>query len=191
MLCRAFWFDIHIWLIKDAFEAVPNADSLADRQTAMLAGTVVDQPTTNDDRSQYRHSMRSSGDSPEQARSNTDAYIEHEFDEAIRYAKASNKREAGRHIGLILHAIQDEKHNWCSCSSSSNPPDSSDNCNSFKTGVCAPGKGNHGLQPNCLLPDGGYNFQRETDRLPTTDQIRDARTESIRLLRRFVAQAGP
>jgi hypothetical protein len=187
----AFWPSIHNSLINEAFNAVPEAGLYADRESAKKESDIVDKSATNDDASQHMHSMRSAGVSLVEAQRRTDQYIAEHLKQAIADAKAQRKGGAGRHLGLILHAIQDRKHNWCSCSSSSNGADSNDSCSSSKTG-CAVGKGNHGLTRDCLdlaFPGAFFtNTQIKTDRSPTVDQVRDARDQSIKLLKDFVAQ---
>jgi hypothetical protein len=112
-----------------------------------------------------------------------------ELEMAILVAKANPRNPilAGWHIGLVLHAVQDRKHEWCSCGPSSNPRTGSANgCGSSRNG-CPAGFGNHGLQ-GCIVPLMGYNFQRDTDHNPRPAQLDRALKDSVEVRRSFVAQ---
>jgi hypothetical protein len=185
----AFWYDKHNWLMDEAFSKT-KADSFADRQSAKNSSFRVDL-VSNDESSQFKHSMRPAGVSTSEAQRKAQEYIESELRLAVAAAKAgpSHKGEAGKHVGLALHAIQDRKHNWCSCNDSSNPPDSKDPCSSSASGCTGAGRGNHGLSGCGPFTDDKNNFQHKTDRDPTDKQISDTLGRSIDFLNRFVALA--
>ncbi|MBV9763249.1 MAG: hypothetical protein JOZ48_00270, partial [Acidobacteriaceae bacterium] len=180
----------HAWLIDEVFdrarEAGLAADTYADRLAAIAANVAIDQPSLFNDHYQFLHSMRPSGVSLNDTRIKTNEFIDEELRAAIIAAKAKNKYVAGWHLGLMLHTIQDGKHNFCSCSESSNPPDSSTACNS--TGPCSTGLGNHGFVngTGCLVPSLRSNFQMNTDRFPTRQQLRAAGQTSLDYVRKFV-----
>jgi hypothetical protein len=187
-VAHGFYRETHIQITADAFAAVTDADNYADRHATESAAVRVDAPATNDDANQYRHSMRPSGKSLHDAQTMADDYMKRELDAAVQAARLHppDKVAAGRHLGLVLHAIQDRKHNWTSCGPDSNPADSKPAaCDSSKP--CPMGKGNHGLIGDCLVSDFSTNFQRETDKKPFGYTERPL-TESIAKLNEFVAR---
>ena len=183
----AFWYDKHNWLIDEAFSSA-GADLYADRQSAKNSSLKVDL-LSNDEGNQFKHSMRPAGMATPDARRKADQYIESELTLAVAAAKARRKGDAGRHVGLALHAIQDRKHNWCSCNESSNSPESKDKCNSSVAGCAVAGRGNHGLAGCGPFTDDKNNFQHKTDREPTDKQLSSALGQSVDFLNRFVALA--
>jgi len=184
---RAFWYDIHNGLIDEAFDSA-GADLYADRQSAKNSSFRVDL-FSNDEANQFKHSMRPAGMVTPDAQRKADQYIESELKLAVAAAKSGRKGEAGRHVGLALHAIQDRKHNWCSCNESSNGSESMDGCNSSAPGCAVAGRGNHGLAGCGPFTDDKNNFQHKTDQEPTGKQISSALSQSVDFLNGFVALA--
>ena len=184
-----FYVNKHGELIEEAFNRVPEAKKFAWVQEAVGASTLIDLPATNGETSQYIHAMRPAGMSTTDALAKNAEYISNEVGEAVRAATAKppNKLAAGIHLGRALHAIQDQKHNWCSCGPSSNPPESQAACSSSRAG-CPNGLGHHGLE-NCFYPVRGYNFQNDTEGVNARDdQLRLALSRSVGILRDFVSR---
>jgi hypothetical protein len=188
-VAHGFYRDTHKRLIGEAFDAVPGADDYADRHAAEAESARVDLPATNNEANQYRHSMRPTGDLLPAAQTKAAGYMKQELDAAVRLARLRplNKVQVGYHLGLVLHLIQDRKHNWTSCGPLSNPHDSDTACDSSKPG-CPAGMGNHGLTFDCLRPGSDPNFQHDTDQNPADTQLDRARAESIDMLRGFLAE---
>lgn len=184
-----FYVTRHGQLIEEAFDRVPAAKAYAWVGEAVGASTLIDSPATNGEASQHIHAMRPAGISTTDARAKNAEYISNELSQAVRAARStpSDKLSAGIHLGLALHAVQDQKHDWCSCGPSSNPPDSQNACSSSRTG-CPIGLGHHGLE-RCFYPVKGYNFQADTEGTNARqDQLSIALSRSVDLLQDFVAQ---
>lgn len=155
---------VHHDLITQAFAAKPEFLKYADDQAVLDASKEVDYPI-NPIRGRFsnpaeRHSMRPDNTTLFEAQDKAAQYVQGEMRAAVREAKRGGrrgKREAGTHLGRVLHAIQDGKHNWSSCAPDSNPPDSNPEgpnlgCSESFSGCPHKGQGHHGLTFGCWLP---------------------------------------
>lgn len=195
----AFYQSYHQDLIEQAFRDVPDALVYADPGSAVKMSAWVDD-SANSEPDQYMHSMRPANSSFVTATRRASDYQNFHMDQAVKAALDDDPNEAGRHLGLVLHLVEDRKHVWCSCGADSNGADSADPCGTSDSGCARAGKGNHAL-PRCdwkralahpiLLKD---NFQIRTDGLvpslgrPNSSQLVLAQQQSDQVLAEFVAR---
>ena len=176
----------HKQLIWDAFNEVPGASAYASPSSAVEASSLVDSHE-NDEPDQYQHSMRPSGVSLASAKRRAKEYCEYHMSAAVGATNEHDLILAGRHLGRVLHLVQDGKHHWCSCGKSSNGSESANTCSTN----CPSGIGNHGL-PNCWIGletwSFPYPYQIVTDFRPAPAQLEDALQASKLVLNEFVAR---
>jgi len=193
----AFYQSYHRDLIEQAFQDVPEAVVYADPGSAVKVSGWADD-AANSEPDQYMHSMRPAKTRLATAQRRASDYQAFHMDQAVKAALECDALEAGRHLGLVLHLVEDRKHVWCSCGPQSNGADSADSCSTSPDGCGQPGKGNHAL-PQCdwkralahpaALKD---NFQIRTDGMfpplgkPGLNQLRLAQQASDQVLVEFV-----
>lgn len=178
----------HGGLIREAFLMVKEANDLAAVDMAVEESTRVDKQE-NDEADQYKHSMRPAGLSLADSQAKARQYYKTYLDAAVQSALRGDRKAAGQALGRLLHLVQDEKHQWCSCGSTSNITDSQDDC--AAQGTCTgPGFGNHALK-DCrklgLEANPFRQFQLKTDIRPVQSQTTLARNASVHVLNDFVA----
>jgi hypothetical protein len=191
---NAFKQGSHQALSREAWHAVQGLEQFLDIGELTDEIAKIDEHATNDDPNQFRHSMRSKNVSLGDSMKATGEYVEKEMEAAVDAAKKAMKGLASRHIARILHAVQDQKHEWTSCNEKSNVPES-DNACSYSAEGCPDGKGNHGLDINCgpgplgAIAAANYvmgNHQLRTDMWPPESMKDVARRRSIVQLNEFV-----
>ena len=176
-----YGFAFHGNLIRESFDRVREVRRYAAADAAVNASEQLDDDGMGVERLQFQHSMRPAGVSTARARELADEFVEVELSAAVDAAFRGDKPSAGRHLGRLLHTLQDQKHNWCSCGDDSNPSDSEERCGPN----CNPGFGNHGL-PGCRMRLSLGNFQWLTDGAPNPSQLKAAATISDQYLNRFL-----
>ena len=155
---HAFCPQRHQEYIIQAFAAYPAVYDFAELQAALDASVEVDRPSMNPLSKRFivtpphMHSMRRDNTTLFEAKAQGARYVEDEMKAAVREAKRGRQGEAGRHLGRVLHTVQDSKHNWSSCAPASNRPESSLDCSESDSGCPHKGQGHHGLRLACLVP---------------------------------------
>jgi uncharacterized protein (DUF433 family) len=80
----------------------------ADRRAGLkVAVQVADSPEFQPSEMAFRHAMRGAGEAPEKARSDANAFIRSEIEQAQYYEKLGAGAEAMAHLGLAMHTLQD------------------------------------------------------------------------------------
>jgi hypothetical protein len=187
---KAFSKGKHKDIVRAIWNVVPEIPHLLDHDTVVNEVADIDSLGTNDDANQYRHSMRSHNQSLSAAQQRTADYVEDQMRKAVAASRRSDKTEASLRIGDILHAVQDEKHDWTSCNVGSNGAASRKNCGGSTK--CDAGDGNHGLDIDCwvhTIPQvvtWQANPQTKTDDNPPRPMQTAAETRSIEKLNEFV-----